>query len=39
VASSFPTRILKPGHGFERKTRDKFRAVCQVQTARQCVAA
>ena len=27
VASSFPTQILKPGHGFEKKTRDKFRAL------------
>jgi rhamnulokinase len=28
VSSSFPTRILKPGHGFEKKLRDKFRALC-----------
>jgi len=27
VASSFPTRILKPGPGFEKKIRDKFRAL------------
>jgi rhamnulokinase len=29
VSSSFPTRILKPGHGFERKIREKFRAICE----------
>ena len=39
VASSFPTRILKPGRGFERRTRDKFRALCQVQAVPQSVAA
>ena len=33
VASSFPTRILKPGHTFDRRTRDKFRALCEVQAA------
>jgi len=27
VASSFPTRILKPGHGFEKKIRDRFTAL------------
>jgi rhamnulokinase len=27
VASSFPTQILKPGPGFEKRTRDKFRAL------------
>jgi rhamnulokinase len=27
VSSSFPTQILKPGHGFEKKTREKFRAL------------
>jgi rhamnulokinase len=27
VSSSFPTQIVKPGHGFEKKTRDKFHAL------------
>jgi rhamnulokinase len=27
VSSSFPTRILKPGRGWEKQTRDKFRAL------------
>ena len=27
VSSSFPTQILKPGHGFEKKVRDRFRAL------------
>ena len=39
VASSFPTKILKPGRSFERKTREKFRALCHVQAAPQSVAA
>ena len=29
VYSSFPTKILKPGLGFDKKTRDKFRALSQ----------
>jgi rhamnulokinase len=38
VSSSFPTRILKPGPGFERKVREKFRAICEYR-APQSVAA
>ena len=33
VATSFPTRILKPGHTFDRRTREKFRALCELQPA------
>ena len=39
VSSSFPTRILKPGLGFEKKTRDKFRALCEQLDQPQAVAA
>jgi rhamnulokinase len=31
VATSFPTRILKAGHTFDRRTRDKFRALCDLR--------
>jgi rhamnulokinase len=31
VASSFPTQILKPGHGIEKKVREKFQALCERQ--------
>jgi rhamnulokinase len=27
VFSSFPTKIVKPGHGFEKRVREKFRAL------------
>ena len=33
VASSFPTRILKPSHTFDRRTREKFRAICEMTPA------
>jgi rhamnulokinase len=39
VASSFPTRIFKPGHGYERKTRERFRAICELRNAPVSVAA
>jgi rhamnulokinase len=39
VASSFPTRIVRPGHAFDRRTRDKFRALCEPSPAAQSVAA
>ncbi len=29
VATSFPTRILKPGATFDRRTREKFRTLCE----------
>jgi rhamnulokinase len=39
VSSSFPTRILKPGLGFEKRIRDKFRALCDQQEQPQHLAA
>ncbi|HEX4139309.1 MAG TPA: FGGY-family carbohydrate kinase [Candidatus Methylacidiphilales bacterium] len=33
VATSFPTRILRPGHTFDRRTREKFRALCDLRPA------
>jgi rhamnulokinase len=33
VATSFPTRILKPGPTFDRRAREKFRALCELQPA------
>jgi rhamnulokinase len=39
VATSFPTRILTPGHTFDRRTREKFRALCDLNAAQQSVAA
>jgi rhamnulokinase len=39
VAASFPTTILKPKHSFDRKTREKFRALCAPRAAMQCAAA
>ena len=39
VASSFPTQILKPGPGFEKSTRDNFRALGERQHVAQPMAA
>ena len=39
VSSSFPTQILKPGHGFEKQTRDKFRALGERPVVAQPMAA
>ena len=39
VSSSFPTQILKPGLGFEKKIRDKFRALGERLDVPQPVAA
>jgi rhamnulokinase len=38
VASSFPTKILKPGHTFDRRTREKFRTLCTPRTAQAAAA-
>ena len=39
VSSSFPTQILKPGLGFEKKVRDKFRALNERLNVPQPIAA
>jgi rhamnulokinase len=39
VSSSFPTQIFKPGHGFEKKIRDKFRALGEQHKQPQPIAA
>jgi rhamnulokinase len=39
VATSFPTRIFTPGHTFDRRTREKFRALCELSAAPQAAAA
>ena len=39
VSSSFPTQILKPGAGFEKKIRDRFRALGERNNIAQPLAA
>jgi rhamnulokinase len=31
VATSFPARIFTPAHTFDRRTREKFRAICELR--------
>jgi len=39
VSTSFPTQILKPGHNFENKIREKFHALCDRHEQAQPLAA
>jgi len=39
VSTSFPTQIFKPGYGFEKKLRDKFRSLSECRQQPQPLAA